>query len=129
MQIRVNAGAATLAAAAALAGTPELKALSVDGPFLAFDFGDDTLEEALTTLRVMDEFVGGRIADADSHEVASALSGVKGAIVSLERDVTREFSLRTPAGYATPEPVEPVADAAPKRTVKKVPVEAEPTAA
>ena len=110
MLIQVTAGAAVLAIANTHASAEELAPLEVNGALLAFDFGSDaTLESATESLRKMDVYVGGLIADSDDASVIPALSQLKAVIVGVQRDVEREFAYMTRASSAletTPSDVE-----------------------
>lgn len=101
MMFRVSAGAAVLAAAEFIASDEALAPMSVESPFLAFDFADMGHDESLAAVDQMDACVGLRIADADSDEVARALSALKGAIAGLKSDLHREYMIRARASEAT----------------------------
>ena len=98
MILRVTAGALALVAANTHNDADELKPLGVDGDFLAFDFGDcDTLDAARESIRSMDVFLAGLIADADDASEIASLSQLKSAVVAIETDVVREYAYKTRA--------------------------------
>ena len=84
---------AVATAALLVAGDPELElaGISVDGPFLVFDFtGEDTLAGRLEIVAAWDATVGGLIADADDGIEIANLTAFKRAIADVIQDVTRE---------------------------------------
>lgn len=93
MFIQIAAGAGALAAANTHKDAPELGPIEVNGALLVFDFGENaTLDTARESIRSMDAFVGGLIADADENDDILALSALKGFICASEREVEREFA-------------------------------------
>jgi hypothetical protein len=107
MYLRINAGGSTLAAANTHMAAPELAPLGVEGALLAFDFtAFDTLEAALESIRTMDRYVGGLIADADNRADIIPLSSLKVAIAGVERTVMREYAYKE-ALRADQEAIEP----------------------
>lgn len=98
MILRVTTGAFAAAAAATHSDADEMKSISVDGPFLVFDFSHcESLEEARESIRTMDVFLAGLIADEDEPAEIAALSALKSAVIAIETDVQREYVYKTRA--------------------------------
>lgn len=71
----------------------ELEVLETDGPFLIFNFGPDaTADSCRESLRDMDAFVGGLIADEDNEAEIVGLSSLKSEILRAQKEVEREFA-------------------------------------
>jgi hypothetical protein len=98
MQLRIIAGSLAIVAANTHKDAEELAPISIENGFLVFDFGaDSTIETAIESIRTMDKYLGGLIADADDDADISALSQLKSQVANIERDAVREYAYKTRA--------------------------------
>jgi hypothetical protein len=89
MLIRVAASSSALAAASIDAF--KIAGISVQGPFLAFDFtGADSLLDRLDVVANWEACAAQLIAEADDANDINALTAFKRAIADVTRDVSRE---------------------------------------
>jgi hypothetical protein len=100
MQIRIAAPSPALAAASI--ADNQIAGVSVEGPFLVFDFGGaNSLQERLDIVASMEATAGQLIADADDANDINALTQLKRSIAGITSDVTRESYMLDQIAEAT----------------------------
>lgn len=97
MIFRIAAANDALIAAELVEGDAALGPVSVERPFLVFDFSELTHQESLDSVEEMEAHVGMKIADSDGEEVINALTSLKRAIGGILSDLTRENMIRARA--------------------------------
>lgn len=97
MNFSICCGTAVVNAALLIEGDPAMDIMTIEGPFVAFDFGKRELASSLDLVDSMVAHVAGNAADIDNADIdVRAFKQLADAIGAIKADLTREHGKRAP---------------------------------